>query len=41
MASAMFGLDWVGAFEVADGGRHFQDAVVGAGSNALLGHGAF
>jgi hypothetical protein len=41
MASAMFGLDRVGAFEVADGAGHFQDAVVGAGSEALLGHGAF
>jgi hypothetical protein len=41
MASATFGLDRVGAFEVGDGAGHFQDAVVGAGSEALLGHGAF
>ena len=37
----VFGLDRVGAFEVGDGAGDFQDAVVGAGAEALLGHGAF
>jgi hypothetical protein len=37
MASAMFGLDRVGAFEVGAGAGHFQDAVVGAGAEAPAG----
>ena len=31
---------FLGAFEVGDGAGHFKDAVVGAGGEALLLHGA-
>jgi hypothetical protein len=41
MASAMCLGSRFGGFEVGDGAGDFQDAVVGAGAEALLGHGAF
>ncbi len=42
MASAMcYGLDGGGGFEVGDGAGNFQDAIVGAGGQPLLGHGPF
>src|SRR5580658_4547667 len=37
----VFRLEARGVFEVGDGAGYFQDAVVGAGAEALLGHGAF
>ena len=37
----VFGFDGGGVFDVGDGAGDFEDAVVGAGAEALLGHGAF
>ena len=33
--------DWADSIEVSDGSGNFQDAIVGAGRETLLGHGAF
>src|SRR5690348_12821061 len=37
----VLGLQRTAALEIGHGARHFQDAVVGAGAEALLGHGTF
>ena len=37
----VFGLDLGSVFDVGDGAGDFEDAVVGTGTEALLGHGAF
>src|SRR5271157_3130051 len=34
----MLGCDWADPVEVGDSSGHFQDAVVGAGGESLLGH---
>ena len=37
----VFGVEVRGVFDVGDGAGDFEDAVVGAGAESLLGHGAF